>query len=96
MVFNYALFVSILSYQIYTQQGINTDHFTRCYPNEMICYLFFRCWTLPRHLNLPLTIMAILVQRASHSSILWGTERGFPFRETLIQRNTPISIGTSP
>lgn len=33
-------------------------------------YLFFRCCTDPRHWNLPLTMMAILVQRASHSSIL--------------------------
>lgn len=36
-------------------------------------YLFFRCWTLPRHLNLPFTMMAILVQSASHSSILKHT-----------------------
>lgn len=48
-------------------------------------YLFFRCWTLPRHLNLPFTIMAILVHRASHSSILthththtMGMKRGCP------------------
>lgn len=33
-------------------------------------YLFFRCCTDPRHWNLPLTMMAILVQRASHSSML--------------------------
>lgn len=37
-------------------------------------YLFLRCWTLPRHLNLPFTMMAILVHRASHSSILRHTE----------------------
>lgn len=39
--------------------------------NAVEClYLFFRCCTDPRHWNLPLTMMAILVQRASHSSIL--------------------------
>lgn len=36
----------------------------------MCVYLFFKCCTDPRQRNLPLTIMAILVQRASHSSIL--------------------------
>ena len=36
-------------------------------------YLFFRCWTLPRHLNLPFTMMAILVHKASHSSMLTHT-----------------------
>lgn len=36
----------------------------------MCVYLFFKCCTDPRQRNLPLTIMAILVQRASHSSML--------------------------
>lgn len=36
----------------------------------MCVHLFFKCWTDPRQRNLPLTIMAILVHRASHSSIL--------------------------
>lgn len=38
------------------------------------CYLFFRCWTEPRHWNLPFTIMAIRVHRASHSSILYSKQ----------------------
>lgn len=33
-------------------------------------HLFLRCCTLPRQRNLPLTMMAILVQSASHSSML--------------------------
>lgn len=37
---------------------------------SVFVYLFLRCCTLPRQRNLPLTIMAILVQRASHSSML--------------------------
>lgn len=35
-------------------------------------YLFLRCWTLPRQRKRPLTMMAILVQSASHSSMLGG------------------------
>lgn len=51
---------------------------------ETLCasYLFFRCWTLPKHLNLPFTMMAILVHRASHSSILRHTDER---RRTQIQ-----------
>lgn len=41
-----------------------------CLMSYMSVYLFFRCCTDPRHWNLPLTMIAILVQRASHSSIL--------------------------
>lgn len=32
--------------------------------------LFFRCWMLPKHLNLPFTMMPSLVHNASHSSML--------------------------
>lgn len=35
-----------------------------------LLYLFLRCWMLPRHLNLPLTMIPSLVHRASHSSML--------------------------
>lgn len=35
--------------------------------------LFLRCWMLPRHLNLPFTIMPSLVHKASHSSMLQMT-----------------------
>lgn len=34
------------------------------------------CWGEPRHLKAPLTIIASLVQRASHSSILQNKSRG--------------------
>lgn len=40
--------------------------------NTHATYLFFRCWGEPRHRKLPLTMMASLVQRASHSSMLRG------------------------
>lgn len=33
-------------------------------------YLLFRCWMLPRHLKRPLTMMAMRVHKASHSSML--------------------------
>mmetsp|Transcript_19596 Transcript_19596/g.40921 ORF Transcript_19596/g.40921 Transcript_19596/m.40921 type:complete len:201 (-) Transcript_19596:4972-5574(-) len=33
--------------------------------------LLFKCWALPRHLNLPPTIIQILWHKASHSSMLW-------------------------
>lgn len=33
-------------------------------------YLFLRCWMLPRQRKRPLTMIAILVQSASHSSML--------------------------
>lgn len=35
--------------------------------------LFLRCWMLPKHLNLPFTIMPSLVHKASHSSMLQRT-----------------------
>lgn len=34
-------------------------------------YLFFKCWDEPKHLNFPSTIIPILGQRASASSIEW-------------------------
>lgn len=37
-------------------------------------YLLFRCWTLPRHLKRPLTMMAMRVHKASHSSMLLRDE----------------------
>lgn len=36
-------------------------------------HLYLRCWMVPKHLKVPLTMMASRVQRASHSSILWKT-----------------------
>lgn len=33
-------------------------------------HLYLRCWMVPKHLKVPLTMMASRVQRASHSSIL--------------------------
>lgn len=33
-------------------------------------YLYLRCWMVPKHLKVPLTMMASRVQSASHSSIL--------------------------
>lgn len=36
-------------------------------------HLFLRCWMLPRHLNLPFTMMPSLVHKASHSSMLQRT-----------------------
>lgn len=53
----------------------------------LIYYLFFKCCTLPRHRNLPLTMMAMRVHRASHSSILKQTKE----RETF-QRLHPACI----
>lgn len=41
-------------------------------------YLFLRCWMLPRQRKRPLTMMAILVHRASHSSMLPGGRREAP------------------
>ena len=38
--------------------------------HDNMTYLFLRCWTLPRHLKDPLTMIASLVHSASHSSIL--------------------------
>lgn len=40
-----------------------------------IFYLFFRCWMLPKHLNLPFTMIPSLVHKASHSSMLQKTAR---------------------
>lgn len=38
-------------------------------------YLFLMCWGEPRHWKLPWTMMASLVQRASHSSMLGKKDR---------------------
>ena len=39
-------------------------------PVPMQAYLFFRCWILPMHLKVPLTMMARRPHSASHSSML--------------------------
>ena len=41
-----------------------------CYIVDNTTHLFLRCWTLPRHLKEPLTMMASRVHTASHSSML--------------------------
>lgn len=59
-------------------------------------YLFFRCWTLPRHLNLPLTIIAIRVHRASHSSMLQAEITSLVLQTALKGRAERLSLASSP
>lgn len=59
-------------------------------------YLFFRCWTLPRHLNLPLTIIAIRVHRASHSSMLQVEITSLVLQTALKGRAERLSLASSP
>lgn len=59
-------------------EGLPKDTFYFCpllYYWVLVPYLFFKCCTLPKHRNLPLTIMAMRVHRASHSSILKQTKK---------------------
>lgn len=55
-------------------------------------YLFFKCWTLPRQRNLPLTMMAMRVHRASHSSMLPKTkQQKNTIHKESVRRGTSIS-----